>query len=120
MLTLQYLVRHFSHSGEKSNGRTEKTKWAKSEKNTIMNTVKATDSEEQKPWIVNDTHHEPAGKNGPIFYYYFSAKNNTDPFQMIIQVLRGEKYINEVVGVVEHLHLKLGTQLMHKLEKPKI
>lgn len=34
--------------------------------------------------------------------------------------LRGEKYINEVVGVVEHLHLKLGTQLMHKLEKPKI
>ena len=35
-----------------------------------------------------------------------------------MQVLRGEKYINEVVGVVEYL--QLGTQLMHKLEKPKI
>ena len=39
---------------------------------------------------------------------------------MIIQILRGEKYINEVVWVVEYLHVKLGTQLMHKLEKPKI
>lgn len=56
----------FSHSGREVQTVTEETKWAKSEKTTIMNIVKATDSRRTETmdcqWL------EPAGKNGPIFY----------------------------------------------------
>lgn len=38
---------------------------------------------------------------------------------MIMQVLRGKKYINEVAGVEKYARLKLGIQLMYKLGKPQ-